>query len=103
MRAEHINPISRTGMVALSLVALLAVLTGVFFALFGSSNPFRESDEGTGAHIFQLAIAGFIPTTLVFLATEDWTRPVRIVRRMTVPVAALVLAFGLLYYFEHYR
>jgi len=78
-------------------------MIGALFALFGGSNPFHEADEGAGAHIFQLSIVALAPTTLLFFATADWTQPVRSMRRLTFPAAAVVLAFGVLYYFEHYR
>ena len=39
---------------------------------------------------------------VLFLATADWIQPLRSVRRLAFPGAAVVLAFGILYYFEHY-
>ena len=90
-------------MAVLSLSALLTVLIGALFAVFGGSNPFREPDEGTGAHIFQLSIAALFPMTLLFFATGDWSQPGRSVRRLVFPAVAVVLAFGMLYYFEHYQ
>jgi hypothetical protein len=59
-------------------------------------------DEGTGAHIFQLSIVALVPMGLLFLATADWTQPVRTVRRLAFPGAVVVLAFAALYYLEHY-
>ena len=43
-----------------------------------------------------------VPVGLVFLASADWTRPARIVRSSALPAVAVLLAFALLYYFEHY-
>jgi hypothetical protein len=79
----------------LSVVAMLTVLTGYL-------QP-PQADEGAGAHIFQLSIAALAPTILVFLATADWKRPLRGARPLAFAAAALVLAFGALYYLEHYR
>jgi len=102
MRVEHVNRVSRVGLIVLSLSALLTVLAGALIAVFGEHNPFREPDEGTGAHIFQLSIAALVPVALLFFATADWTRPLRPMRPLAFSTVALVLAFGALYYFEHH-
>jgi len=94
MDSERIHRASAKVALALSLIALLTVLTGFFQA--------PEPDEGTGAHIFQLAVAALLPTILLFLATTDWKQPWRSVRPLALPLAALVLAFGSLYYLEHH-
>jgi hypothetical protein len=95
MRAQQINRVSSRVIIFLSLTALLTVLTGF-------SQP-PQPDEGTGAHIFQLAIVALVPTILLFLGTLDWRRPVRGVRPLAFPAAILVVAFAALYYLEHYR
>ena len=69
--------------------------------LFGYTQP-PLPDEGTAAHIFQLSIVALIPIGFLFLTTSDWTQPVRTVRRLAFPAAAVVLAFAALYYLEHY-
>ena len=94
MRAQQINRVSSIVLIVLSLIALLDVL------LSYTQPPL--SDEGTLAHIFQLAIVALVPTGLLFLATADWTQPVRTARRLALPAAAVVLAFAALYYLEHY-
>ena len=93
--APQINRISGKVIIALSLIALLAVLSGYF-------QP-PQPDEGTAAHIFQLSIVALAPMLLLFLATTDWRRPSRGARPLAFPVAALVVAFAALYYLEHYR
>jgi len=95
MRVQQINGFSGTVVLVLSLAALLTVLSGYV-------QP-PEPDEGVGAHIFQLSIAALAPAIMVFLATADWSQPLRSARPLALPVAALVLAFGALYYLEHYR
>jgi len=40
---------------------------------------------------------------LMFLATADWRQPLRVVRTLVVPAVAVALAFGTIYYFEHYQ
>jgi len=98
MSTERIHRLSRMALIALSLVALLDVLVGF---LFGPHPP--PADEGTGAHIFQLAIVGFAGTLLLFLATADWREPGRSARLLALPATFVALAFGALYYFEHVR
>ena len=95
MSGEQINRISGTVLIVLSLTALLAVLSGY-------THP-PQPDESAAAHIFQLSVVALVPMFLLFLATADWRKPLRSVRRLTFPAAALVLAFGALYYLEHYR
>lgn len=89
------NGLSGYATVLLSLIALLAVVAGY-------GEPLQK-DEGTAAHIFQLAIVLLAPTILVFLATGDWSRPIRTARPLMFSAAVLALAFGALYYLEHYR
>jgi len=95
MRGEQINRVSGKVSIVLSLTALLAVLRGY-------TQP-HQTDEGIAAHIFQLAIVVLVPMILLFLATTDWNRPWRSARTLAFPASALVLAFGALYYLEHYR
>jgi hypothetical protein len=95
MRAQQVNRASTIGLIVLSLTALLDVL------LLGYTRP-PLADEGTGAHIFQLSIVALVPTGLLFLATADWTQPVRAVRRLALPAIVVVLAFAALFYLEHY-
>jgi hypothetical protein len=101
VRAQQINRVSTIGLNALSLTAFATVLLGLVLpAVRGRLGP-PESDEGTGAHIFQLSIVALLPVCLVFLATVDWTQPWQSVRRLAFPAAAVVLAFSMLFYFEH--
>jgi hypothetical protein len=95
MTGRHINRVSAKILIVLSLTALLAVLSGY-------AQP-PQTDEGTAAHIFQLSIAALLPTTLLFAVTADWKQPRRCWRPLAFSAAALVLAFGALYYLEHYR
>jgi hypothetical protein len=95
MRVEQINRASSKVLIVLSLTALFAVLSGY-------AQP-PQPDEGTAAHIFQLSIAALVPMIILFLATADRRLPLRSARLLAVPAGALVLAFGALYYLEHYR
>ncbi len=95
MRAQQINRVSGKVIIVLSLIALLAVLSGYFQA--------PQPDEGSAAHIFQLSIVLLVPMILLFLATADRKRPFRSARPLAFPVSALVVAFAALYYLEHYR
>jgi hypothetical protein len=91
----QINRVSGRIIIALSFTALLAVLSGY-------AHP-PQADEGTAAHIFQLSIAALIPMFILFFATADWRQPLRSARFLALPGTALALAFGALYYLEHYR
>jgi hypothetical protein len=95
MDGQQINRVSRKVIIVLSLIGLLTVLSGY-------TQP-PQADEGTAAHIFQLSIVALVPMILLFLATADWSQPLRSARPLGFPAAALVLAFGALYYLEHYR
>jgi hypothetical protein len=95
MRVEQINRASSKVLILLSITALLAVLSGY-------AQP-PQADEGTAAHIFQLSIVALVPMIILFLATADWRLPLRSARLLAVPAGALALAFGALYYLEHYR
>ena len=95
MTPESINALSGKLLIALSLIALLSVFTGYF------QSP--DPDEGTCAHLFQMAIALLIPSAIVFLATADWQELSRGAQPLAVAALLLVLAFGALYYLEHYR
>ena len=95
MRAQQINRVSGKVLIILSLAALLAVVSGY-------AQP-QQPDEGTAAHIFQLSIAALLPVMFLFLATAGWNQPLRSKRPAAFAVVALVVAFGALYYLEHYR
>ena len=94
-KQQQINRVSGKVLIILSLTALLAVISGYTHPL--------QPDEGSAAHIFQLSIVALVPIVLLFLATADWRQPLRSVRPLAFPAAALVLAFSALYYLEHYR
>jgi hypothetical protein len=94
MEAQRINRVCGNVLIVLSLTALLTVLTGYAQA--------PQADEGSAAHIFQLAIVAVVPTMLLFFVTADWRRRWRSARPLAIPAVALVLAFGALYYLEHY-
>jgi heme/copper-type cytochrome/quinol oxidase subunit 4 len=95
MRGQEVNRISGNCLIVLSLIALVTVISGYFQAL--------QPDEGSAAHIFQLSIVALVPTALLFLlVTVDWEKPLRYMRPLAVAAVMLVLAFGGLYYLEHY-
>jgi hypothetical protein len=95
MRVQQINRISGRVLIILALIALVTVISGYF-------GP-RQSDEGAAAHIFQLSIVTLLPIGLLFFATADWKAPLRSTRILVIPAGVVVLAFGALYYLEHYR
>ena len=99
--ASRLNALSTIGLVVLSLTAILPLLVVVVPVMLGGALPPPERDEGTGAHIFQLSIAALLPVGLLFAATADWSEPKQVVRRLMFPVITVIVAFVLLYYFEH--
>ena len=101
INARRVNRASAGLVIFLSLTALLPILFVVLWIALTGQVPAPERDEGTGAHIFQLSIAGLVPALLVFVATADWARPWRVARTLVLPAVAVVLAFVLLYHYEH--
>jgi hypothetical protein len=97
MEAQSINRVTWRVLILLSLIALCTVLSGFIYP------QAPESDEGAAAHIFQLAVLALVPAGLLFLGTADWRQPARTVRLLAFPAAALLIAFGVLFYVEHYR
>jgi len=95
MLKPDINSLTGKIILALSSIALLTVLSGY-------TQP-PQTDEGTGAHIFQLSIVLLVPALMIFLATADWTQPWRSARPLVFSGVVLVFAFGALYYLEHYH
>jgi hypothetical protein len=98
MTAQQINRLSARVIIVLSLLALLTVLSG-----YTHPPQPTEPDEGAAAHIFQLSIVAVAFSILVFLTSADWKQRLRSVRPLAFPGAALALAFGALYYLEHFR
>jgi hypothetical protein len=96
MDEQHINRASEKIVLGLALTALITVLIGI---LQLPQSP--RTDEGALARLFQLSVVAQAPVIMLFLATADWQQPWRSARRLALPLAILVLAFGLLYYFEH--
>jgi hypothetical protein len=93
-RAHRVNSVSGKIMLFLSFLAFITVVTG-----YGQP---PQPDEGTGAHIFQLSIVLLAPVILIFLATADWSRPRSSALPLALTAVFVVLAFGALYYLEHY-
>jgi hypothetical protein len=93
VRTRQVNRLSGVGLILLALAALVVVL-------WGYTQP-PLADEGTGAHIFQLAIVMLVPVTLAFVSTADWSRPSRAAWPLAIAAAATVLALAALYYLEH--
>jgi membrane protein DedA with SNARE-associated domain len=73
----QVKRFSGSAIIALSLTALIAVVSGYF-------QP-PQPDEGAAAHIFQLSIVALVPLGLIFFATADWKRPLRTERRLALP------------------
>ena len=95
MNRERISNISYALVNILSFTAMVTVLSG-----FGQP---AQQDEGTSAHIFQIAIVLLAPILLVFLLTTDRSDLSRVAKRLALPGMALVVAFAGLYYLEHVR
>ena len=101
MSEQRVNRISGRIVLGLSLFAMILVVGATILAMLGRFNPSADGDEGTAAHLFQLAIVLLVPAGLTFLATADWRQPWNVAKRLVVPAVALVVAFVTLYYMEH--
>jgi hypothetical protein len=99
--ARGVNLVSAVLVILLSLTALLPIVLVLLRITLTGQVPPAERDEGIGAHVFQLSIAGLVPAILVFFASADWARPWRVARTLALPAVAVVLAFVLLYHYEH--
>ena len=95
MSREAMNRVSGRVAFALSMIALLTVVSGYF-------QP-PPIDEGSAAHIFQIAVAAFVLLVPISVSTANWHRPLRSARPVMMSGAALTLAFGAFDYLEHYR
>lgn len=84
-------------LIGLAAVALVTVLTG-----FWQTRPL-PADEGTGAHIFQLAVVAMLPVGAIFVATTPEGERGQILRKLALPGAVLAAAFVALYFLEHGR
>jgi hypothetical protein len=96
MHSDRLNIVSSRIILVLSLIALLTVING-----YTQPRHPAPTDEGAGAHIFQIAIVLVVPALLLFLFTADWKRPARSALRLAVPGIALVAVFTALYFLEH--
>jgi hypothetical protein len=103
MSNPTINRISGHIVLGLSLFAMFLVGGATILTLLRRFNPSPDGDEGTAAHLFQLAIGLLLPAGLAFLVTADWRQPLKVAKRLVLPAVALVVAFSTLYYMEHLR
>ncbi len=103
MSNQTINRISSYIILGLSLFEMFLVSGATILAMLGRFSPSPDGDEGTAAHLFQLAIVLLLPAGLTFLVTADWHQPLKVVKRLVLPAVALVVAFSTLYYMEHLR
>jgi hypothetical protein len=88
-----LHRLSDIALIVLALVALACVASGYF-------QP-PQTDEGTAAHLFQIAIVLLVPAGVAFLATADWSQPVKVSRSLVIPAAITTIAFAALYWLEH--
>ena len=101
MSNQTINRASGYIMLSLTLFAMFLVSGATILTLLGRFSPSPDGDEGTAAHLFQLAIVLLLPVGLAFLFTAEWRQPHKVVKRLILPAVALLVAFSTLYYFEH--
>jgi hypothetical protein len=95
MDRQKINRLSGIVPIVSSLVAFCVVMLAV---LTGSEQG--RTDEGALAHTFQLLIVAQVPFVLVFVATAEWKRLVRVASVIAFQTAALVLALGPVAFFK---
>ncbi len=95
MNRQKINRICGVIPIVLSLLAFSLVVFAVRTG-WGQGG----TDEGAGAHIFQLLIAAEVPFLLAFMATADWEQLGRPARLMSLQAVCLVIAFAPVAYFR---
>lgn len=88
----RINLWSGIALIVFSVASLAAVTSGYF------TQP--QPDEGTGAHVFQLAIMSAVMAAIVYIVTAEW-RSARRLYPLIVAAAVIALAFAALYRLEH--
>ncbi|MBA3914346.1 MAG: hypothetical protein H0X25_10965 [Acidobacteriales bacterium] len=94
MRAQQVNRVCGRLSVMLSAVALVSALSGYIWR--------PGADEGSAAHIFQLAIVALGPILLTYVVTADWRKGrCRSARPLVVAIAVPALSFMALYRLEH--
>jgi hypothetical protein len=101
MNTRTIHRVSGHVILGLTLIAMLLVAVATVLTKLGRFDPAPNGDEGTAAHLFQLAIALLAPAGLTYVVTADWQQPRRAAMRLVVPALALLVAFTTLYYMEH--
>jgi hypothetical protein len=101
MSEQRANRITGHIVLGLSLFAMSLVVGATVLTMQGKFEPSPDGDEGTAAHLFQLAIVLIVPAGLAFLVTADWRQPWTVVKRLALPAVALGVAFSTLYYMEH--
>lgn len=101
MNEQRVNRISGRIVLGLSLFAMSLVLGATALAMTGRFDPSPGGDEGTAAHVFQLAIVLILPAGLTYFATADWRQPFIAARPLALPALALIVAFSTLFYMEH--
>src|SRR5437773_8886205 len=97
VRSLSVDRVSGGFALAFSLTALLTIV----IAYLQPPPPTPPTDEGTLAHIFQLAVVLFVPALLLFVTTADWRRPRASVALVAACFIALAIAFVGLYMGEH--
>jgi hypothetical protein len=101
MSIDFINRTSSVAFTVLCVTAFGTVFQAVVRGLIAGHVPPPEADEGTAAHIFQLAVVGAVGVGLILVATTDWRHPWRGIRPILLPGVALVLAVAIVFYFEN--
>ena len=84
-----VRALGERGPIVLSAAAIL--LLGVAF-FTGWERGLK--DEGVVAHTWQLLVALQLPLIAAFLATADWSRPLKVVKVLAVQAAALAAAMA---------
>lgn len=95
MSRQTINRMSAIALIVLSLTAFSTVLSGYIFRV-----P-SHGDEGTQAHIFQLAVAASIVALFIYATTADWNRPAKSTAPIALQTVILLFSFVGLYLLEH--
>jgi len=75
-------------------IAMSALAMGLLVFAFATGGKGPPGDEGAAAHLWQLLLGLQVPLIVVFLATSDWRRLLRVFAILGLQVLGLVLAMA---------
>ena len=91
-----INRAAGRALIGLSLFALVWVAVAVALASSSAQPSPPRNDEGPGARGYQLLLLVMVLIGFTYVATANWTRPLRSLLPLALPVIATAASFVIL-------